>query len=173
MALINRTTLTMNNQSDLFFNRLSSVISSTFIRSLFVIRYICKYQNTFFFSVCYNRCSGKTAFIYFAPCYCWFWQSVCSTCEINVCTLQNWAVVWRSYGNCWNYYNEDIEQLVLVIVWFRVQFGKNMHEWLFQKRTKLHESEGRVQFVFLKNSWVHVFPKFHEKPYYYLIIICI
>ena len=27
--------------------------------------------------------------------------------------------------------------------------------------------------AFLKNSWVHVFPKFHEKPYYYLIIIYI
>ena len=119
MALINRATLTMNNQSDLFFNRLSSVISSTFIRSLFVIRYICKYQNTFFFSVCYNRCSGKTAFIYFAPCYCWFWQSVCCTCEINVCALQNWAVVWRSYGNCWNYYNEDIEQLCLLYFFCR------------------------------------------------------
>ena len=37
---------------------------------------------------------------------------------------------------------------------------KNMHEWVFQRLSKLHESEERVQFFF----------KLHEKPYYYLLI---
>ena len=39
----------------------------------------------------------------------------------------------------------------------------------FTKTHKLHSSFGLAQFcTFLKNSLVHVFPKLHSKPYYYL-----
>ena len=39
----------------------------------------------------------------------------------------------------------------------------------FSKTHKLHSSFGLVQFcTLLKNSLVHVFPKLHSKPYYYL-----
>jgi hypothetical protein len=31
-------------------------------------------------------------------------------------------------------------------VWFQVQFGKNMNKLVFQRLSKLYESEGRVQF---------------------------
>ncbi len=42
---------------------------------------------------------------------------------------------------------------------------------VFQRRSKLHESEGRVQFdVFEKLTSVFFF-KLHEKPYYYLLMI--
>jgi hypothetical protein len=45
---------------------------------------------------------------------------------------------------------------------------KNMHEWL----SKLHESEGRVQFEVFEKLTSVCFFKFHEKPYlYYLLII--
>ena len=41
----------------------------------------------------------------------------------------------------------------------------------FSKTHKLHSSFGLVQFcTFLKNSLVHVFPKLHSKPYYYLYL---
>jgi hypothetical protein len=49
---------------------------------------------------------------------------------------------------------------------------KNMHEWVFQRLSKLHESEGRVLFeVFEKLTSVCLFFKFHAKPNYYLVII--
>ena len=42
----------------------------------------------------------------------------------------------------------------------------------FSKTHKLHSSFGLVQFcTFLKNSLVHVFPKLHSKPYYYLYLL--
>ena len=40
--------------------------------------------------------------------------------------------------------------LVEVITWFRVQFGVNKHEYIFQILTKLHEPVRRVQFVILE-----------------------
>jgi hypothetical protein len=49
---------------------------------------------------------------------------------------------------------------------------KNMHEWVFQRLSKLHESEGWVVFeVFEKLTIVCLFFKFHAKPYYYLLMI--
>jgi hypothetical protein len=48
------------------------------------------------------------------------------------------------------------------IAWFRVQFGKNMHKLVFQRPSKLHESEGRLQLeVFEKHTSVCFF-KLHE-----------
>jgi hypothetical protein len=54
-----------------------------------------------------------------------------------------------------------------------VQFGKNMHEWVFQRGSKLHESEERVQFEVFEKLTSVCFSKLHEKPYYYLLIIYI
>ena len=49
--------------------------------------------------------------------------------------------------------------------------GYTLPEEANQRRSKLHESEGRVQFdVFEKLTSVCFF-KLHEKPYYYLLII--
>ncbi len=41
----------------------------------------------------------------------------------------------------------------------------------FQRRSKLHESEGRVQFEVFEKLTSVCFFKLHEKLYYYLLII--
>ena len=53
---------------------------------------------------------------------------------------------------------------VSVIIWFRVQFGENMHVWVFEKRLKSYESEGQVQFKHLSQTHEYSFTKLHEKP---------
>ena len=45
-----------------------------------------------------------------------------------------------------------------VLAWFWVKFSKNMHESVFQRQSKLHESEGQLQFEVFENSRVYVFP---------------
>ncbi len=47
----------------------------------------------------------------------------------------------------------------------RVSFSKTI------ENSKLHESEGRVQFEDFKKLTSVCFFKLHEKPYYYLLII--
>ena len=37
-------------------------------------------------------------------------------------------------------------QFVQVVIRLRVQFGNNLHKWVFQKVSKLHEPVGRMQF---------------------------
>ena len=49
----------------------------------------------------------------------------------------------------------------VLLVWFRVQFGKKHARVSFSKTSK----------AFLKNSRMHIFPKLHEKSNYYLAVI--
>jgi hypothetical protein len=52
--------------------------------------------------------------------------------------------------------------LLVFIVWLNSSaIWKNMHEWVFQRLSKLHESERQT----LKKSRVYAFFKLHEKPY--------
>ena len=48
-----------------------------------------------------------------------------------------------------------------------------MHERVFQRGSKLHESDERVQFEVFEKLTSVCFSKLHEKPYYYLLIIYI
>ena len=63
------------------------------------------------------------------------------------------------------------------IAWFRVQFGKNTHEWVFQRPQNSTSPKEERCLWSLKNSRVpvfpklRVFPKLHEKSCYYLLII--
>ena len=73
--------------------------------------------------------------------------------------------MWRTYGHDCIFFPS-----ILLISNSTVSRGiwKNIHSWLFRD-FKLHSSFGLVQFwSSLKNSLVHVFPKLHSKPYYYL-----
>ena len=55
---------------------------------------------------------------------------------------------------------------------FECNLEKNARVSFFKRLSKLHKSEGWVQFeVFEKLTSVRVFFKLHEKPYYYLLII--
>ena len=59
-------------------------------------------------------------------------------------------------------------RFVMVIIWFRVQFVINLHEWIFQK-AELHELLRRVQFQPFEKR-VQINHKLNEKPYDYLLI---
>jgi hypothetical protein len=47
----------------------------------------------------------------------------------------------------------------------------NMHKWVFQRRSILHESEVRVRFEHFEKLTSVCFSKLHEKPYYYLLLL--
>ena len=47
----------------------------------------------------------------------------------------------------------------------------NMHKWVFQRRSILHESEVRVRFEDFEKLTSVCFSKLHEKPYYYLLLL--
>ena len=52
---------------------------------------------------------------------------------------------------------------------FRVEFGKKHARLSFQKLSKLHESEGRVEFEVSEKLTSVCFFKLHEKPYLLII----
>ena len=53
---------------------------------------------------------------------------------------------------------------------FLVQFGINLHLWVFQKRNCTRRS-GSCNFSFLKNSLVQINSKLNSKPYQWLPIL--
>ena len=47
-----------------------------------------------------------------------------------------------------------------------VQFGINLHQWVFQKVSKFNEPvEGELNLNFLKKSWVQINFKLNEKKH--------
>jgi len=62
---------------------------------------------------------------------------------------------------------------VEVIIRFRVQFGNNLHECVFQRVSKLHEPVGQMQFELFEIHTSANYSKLNEKSYDYQLIIFI
>ena len=59
--------------------------------------------------------------------------------------------------------NSSIDELVKVIMRFRVQFGIDLHEWVFQKAEIARAASASVISTFLKNSQAQINFKLNKK----------
>ena len=60
-------------------------------------------------------------------------------------------------------FNSSIDELVKVIMRFRVEFGIDLHEWVSQKAEIARAASASVISTFLKNSQAQINSKLNKK----------